>query len=127
MFYNTDFLCSATGRNVANIQEEFRVDPLKCDPGNIIVQIRAIPENSFLDIELLETLLNIRDAEQEPDKDLKESNISQWYSKIKRLCSYDQHKSDSVIVESKKNKYEPLQNEDIKVPKFDMTSIPKVL
>ena len=59
--------CSATGRNVANIQEEFRVDPLKCDPGNIIVQKRAIPENSFLNIELLETLLNIRDAEQEPD------------------------------------------------------------
>ena len=26
-------------------------------------------------------------------KDLKISNIGQWYSKLKRLCSYDQQKS----------------------------------
>ena len=27
-------------------------------------------------------------------KDLKTSNVSQWYSKLKRLCSYDQKKSE---------------------------------
>ena len=29
-------------------------------------------------------------------KDLKKSNPNQWYSKLKRLCSYDQQKSDPV-------------------------------
>ena len=33
-------------------------------------------------------------------KDLKNSKPSQWYSKLKRLCSYDQQKSDPVNVES---------------------------
>ena len=36
-------------------------------------------------------------------KDLRVSKVSQWYSKLKRLCSYDQHKADPVIVESIKN------------------------
>ena len=36
-------------------------------------------------------------------KDLKESNPRQWYSKLKRLCSYDQNKSDPIIVETIKH------------------------
>ena len=36
-------------------------------------------------------------------KDLKTSKISQWYSKLKRLCSYDQKKSERIIVESLKH------------------------
>jgi hypothetical protein len=33
-------------------------------------------------------------------KDLRMSNPSRWYSMLKRICSYDQHKSIPVIVES---------------------------
>ena len=36
-------------------------------------------------------------------KDLKTSNINQWYSKLKRLCSYDQEKLEPVIVDSIKH------------------------
>ena len=76
-------------------------------------------------------------------KDLKTSKPSQWYSKLKRLCSYDQHKSDPVVVESIKHltdkeqveviadkfakvsqEYEPLKTEDIEVPEFHESSIP---
>ena len=31
-------------------------------------------------------------------KDLKVSNPSQWYSKLKRICSYDQEKHDPLVV-----------------------------
>ena len=31
--------------------------------------------------------------------DLKTSNPGQWYSKLKRMSSYDQHKEDITIVE----------------------------
>jgi hypothetical protein len=31
-------------------------------------------------------------------KDLKMSNPGRWYSILKRICSYDQHKSDPVSV-----------------------------
>ena len=77
-------------------------------------------------------------------KDLKTSNINHWYSKLKRLCSYDQEKLEPVIVDSIKHlsikeqaeaiadkfskvsqEYEPLQKEDIKIPDFDEMSIPK--
>ena len=58
---------SKTGRNVANIQNEFGLDPLKCESGKIKVQRRDIPENCFPNIELLETLFNIRSTEVEPD------------------------------------------------------------
>ena len=76
-------------------------------------------------------------------KDLKESNPSQWYSKLKRLCSYDQHKSEPIIVETIKHlsiqeqaeliadkfskvsqEYEPLNEKDIIVPEFESSSIP---
>ena len=77
-------------------------------------------------------------------KDLKVSNPSQWYSKLKRICSFDQHKSDPVIVETIKHlsdeqqaeviadkfskvsqEYDPLKTEDIQVPKFSEVTIPK--
>ena len=35
-------------------------------------------------------------------KDLKHSKPNQWYSKLKRLCSYDQQKSEPIIVDSMK-------------------------
>ena len=58
---------SATGRNVANIQNEFGVDPLKCNPWNIKTAKREIPDDGLLNIELLETPINIRAVEFEPD------------------------------------------------------------
>ena len=67
----------------------------------------------------------------------------QWYSKLKRMCKYDQHLSDPVEVEeiSEKsyeeqaqlildsvlkvnNQYTPLQKEDIVFPHFEEDSIP---
>ena len=79
-------------------------------------------------------------------KDLKTSNISQWYSKLKRLCSYDQHKADPIIVEDIKHlsseeqveaiadkfakvsqEYEALEEDDIEVPEFKAESIPQFL
>ena len=77
-------------------------------------------------------------------KDLKTSKPSQWHSKLKRLCSYDQLKSEPIIVESIKHlsdkeqaeviedkfsklsqEYEPLQAKDIEIPKFEESSIPR--
>ena len=77
-------------------------------------------------------------------KDLKTSNTSQWYSKLKRLCAYDQQKFEPLIVESLKHlsddkqaeeiadkfarvsqEYEPLKKEDIEIPKFETKSVPK--
>ena len=77
-------------------------------------------------------------------KDLKLSKPSQWYSKLKRLCSFDQHKSDPVIVETIKHltdeqqaeviadkfskvsqEYQPLKKEDIVIPDFCKSSIPQ--
>ena len=76
-------------------------------------------------------------------KDLRMSNPGRWYSILKRICSYDQKKSDPVIVESIKHlsskeqaekiadkfskvsqEYEPLKTDDIEVPKFDIEDIP---
>ena len=76
-------------------------------------------------------------------KDLKNSKIGQWYSKLKWLCSYDQKKSEPTIVESIKHlsdkeqaeiiadkfskvsqEYEPLSKDDIDIPEFDKSSIP---
>ena len=75
-------------------------------------------------------------------KDLKTSKSSQWYSKLKRLCSYDQQKSDPIIVDSIKHlsdeeqaeaiadkfskvsqEYEPLKKEDIDIPDYDESTI----
>ena len=77
-------------------------------------------------------------------KDLKTSNTSQWYSKLKRLCAYDQQKFQPLIVESLKHltddkqaeeiadkfarvsqEYEPLKKENIEIPEFDSKSVPK--
>ena len=58
---------STTGSNVANIKEEFSVDPLKCKPMDISVMKRNIPENGEQNMELIERLLNIRADEIEPD------------------------------------------------------------
>ena len=79
-------------------------------------------------------------------KDLKTSNVSQWYSKLKRLCSYDKEKMEPLVVDSIKHltdqeqaeviadkfskvsqEYEPLQKDDIEVPFFDEKSIPSFL
>ena len=76
-------------------------------------------------------------------KDLKFSKVGQWYSKLKRICSYDQQKAEPTIVESIKHlsdkeqaekiadkfskvsqEYEPLQTDDIKVPEFDKSTVP---
>ena len=77
-------------------------------------------------------------------KDLKTAKTSQWYSMLKKLCSYDQHKSDPVIVNSIKHlsnedqakaivdkfskvsqEYDPLLAEDIKIPEFEEESVPQ--
>ena len=76
-------------------------------------------------------------------KDLKQLNVSQWYSKLKYLCSYDQKKSDPIIIEELKNlssqdqadkiaenfskisqEYDPLQEKDIIIPEYDISSVP---
>ena len=77
-------------------------------------------------------------------KDLKQSHVNQWYSKLKYLCSYDQQKSEPIIVEEIKNlsaqdqaekiadkfskisqEYEPLQDKDIIIPDYDISSAPQ--
>ena len=58
---------STTGGNVANMQEEFGLNPLKCAAGNIFVAKRDLPDNGHLNLELLENLLSIRASECEPD------------------------------------------------------------
>ena len=71
-------------------------------------------------------------------KELKMTNPSKWYSMLKKMSSYDQHKSEQTIVESIKHlsskdqceviadkfskvsqEYEPLNKDDIKIPDFD--------
>ena len=77
-------------------------------------------------------------------EDLKVSNPAKWYSSLKRLCSYDQMKSESIDVESIKNlstqeqaekiadsfsaislEYDPLDAQSIEVPSFDVSDIPQ--
>ena len=77
-------------------------------------------------------------------KDLKRSKPSEWYSKLKRICSYDQGKSNPIIVESIKHlsdeeqankiadkfasvsqEYDPLRSDDVNLPKFDAETIPQ--
>ena len=71
---------------------------------------------------------------------------AQWYSKLKRLCSYDQQKSDPIIIESIKHlsdqeqaekiadkfakvsqEYDPLKTEEIQFPEYDTSQIPSFL
>ena len=77
-------------------------------------------------------------------KDLKTSKPSQWHSKLKKLCSYDQLKYEPIVVQSIKHlsdkdqaeviadkfskisqEYEPLQAKYIDIPKFAESSIPR--
>ena len=58
---------STTGRNVANIREEFMLDPFKCELKDIIVNKREIPEGGNENLELLERLFESRATEMEPD------------------------------------------------------------
>ena len=66
-YWGTRTRQSSTGRNVANIREEFRVNPLKCFQGAIKVHSREIPEGGEETLELLDRLLCIRANEVEPD------------------------------------------------------------
>ena len=66
-YWGTRTRQSSTGRNVANIREEFRVDPLKCFQGAIKVEPREIPEGGEETLELLYRLLSIRANKVEPD------------------------------------------------------------
>ena len=52
---------------MANIREEFAVDPFKCLPKDISMQKREIPEGGNENIELLERLFTAKAAEIEPD------------------------------------------------------------
>ena len=58
-----------TGRNVANLQEEFGINPLNksCSPTSLTVSQREMPENGPEIIELLERLFWMRASETEPD------------------------------------------------------------
>ena len=58
---------STTGRNVANIREEFKINPLQCKPAALNVLKREIPEQMEDNIELLNSLLKIQAEEIEPD------------------------------------------------------------
>ena len=76
-------------------------------------------------------------------KDLKISKPHQWYSKLKRMTSYDQHLQDEIIVDeicqfspkeqaeilackfsSVSNQYDELQDNDIVLPHASTDSIP---
>ena len=77
-------------------------------------------------------------------KDLKKSKPGQWYSKLKRMCSEDQQKSEQIVVEEIMHlsdqeqadaiaermakisqEYPPLNKCDIQIPDFETTSIPQ--
>ena len=76
--------------------------------------------------------------------DLKQQNPSKWYSSLKKLTSFDQHRREEVIVDeinhlsnqeqseiiadkfaSIQNEYEALENDDISVPPFNQDQIPQ--
>ena len=77
-------------------------------------------------------------------KDLKLSNPSQWYSKLKRICSYDQQKFEPLVCSeiehlsdqeqadeiakhfcAVREKFEEVKPYEIKIPKFTNEEIPK--
>ena len=77
-------------------------------------------------------------------KDLKETNLLQWYSQLKHMSSYDQGRSEQVIIESighmtdkdqaeviadhissVSQEYDLLQTGDTQVPHFLAESIPQ--
>ena len=78
-------------------------------------------------------------------KDLNESNPSQWYSKLKRLCSYDLEKQEELHCEEidllsdqeqadelaeffsdVRNQFDELRSCDIQAPVFVNSMIPQV-
>ena len=78
-------------------------------------------------------------------EDLKNSKPGQWFSKLKRMTSYDQNKSEEIFVDeisslcdqeqSEKiadhyakisNTYQPLQSSDIDLPKIPEGSSPRI-
>ena len=78
-------------------------------------------------------------------EDLKTSNPGQWYSKLKRMSSHDQHKGETVTVEelagledqqqadsiadqfeSISNRYDPLLDSDVNLPFIPEGSVPEV-
>ena len=77
-------------------------------------------------------------------KDLKLSNPSQWYSKLKRICSYDQEKFDPLVCNeiellskeeqvekiadhfcAVRQKFTALKTSAIEIPSFDKNTIPQ--
>ena len=77
-------------------------------------------------------------------KDLKISNPSQWYSKLKRICTYDQDRYDPIICSEietysdqdqadkiaeyfckVREKFSPLKTSDISIPPFNENTIPQ--
>ena len=71
---------STTGKNVANIEEEFKINPIKCKSEDIRVTKREIPEYGAENMELLERLFNSRAAEIEPNL------ISELNELIDNIC-----------------------------------------
>ena len=78
-------------------------------------------------------------------KNLRKVNPSKWYKALKKLTSFDQHKSEEIIVESLKHlsnkeqaeiiadrfsqvsqEYEKLEDGDVEIPEFDVSQIPQV-
>ena len=78
-------------------------------------------------------------------EDLKNSNPNKWYSKIKRMTSYDQNKSSPVTIEEIEEyddekqanliadkfsaisqEYSPLDQNQIQIPLFDVSTVPVI-
>ena len=57
---------STIGKNVANIQDELNVDPLKCESKDVVVLKKEMPDNGEENIELLVRLLDSKSAEVDP-------------------------------------------------------------
>ena len=77
-------------------------------------------------------------------KNLRKAKPGKWYSEFKKITSYDQQRSDEIIVENIKDltdseqaeliadnfaqasqEYDKLKTEDIKIPKYDEDDIPQ--
>ena len=79
-------------------------------------------------------------------KDLKQSNPNQWYSKLKRLCTYDMEKQEAIVCEQLEHlsdqeqanelvnhfskircQFDALNASDIIIPPFNQNSIPQLI
>ena len=75
---------------------------------------------------------------------MKDSKNGQWYTKLKKMCKYDQHKSESITVQEIEHlsneeqaeaiadsfsaishRYQPIDRSQITVPPFSPKSIPQ--